>query len=653
MSRISCLFSLKFSRLGLLIFLLSCHLFLPAAQAQTPCTDNEIWAVFPTSGELGNVNDQLLTRSGPTTANDGSRAFSMRWQGAAASRSVSVTVTEYSSPKEAAQKIHSYGVSNNGQVKPGMIKLGFGDEGYKTDDTRRPYYLVHKGQFALSYYTSYPGRSGGSPGNQDPTVQKIIQKIAALPCLGPIVNPPPPGNSCPKVSLNASPTKASPSQTIKLTANASDPDQDTLTLTWSVTDARGKQVNVPWNGKTRTGSGTVTDTVSWQNPPAGQYDVHISVSDGKCGKTQKRATTVFVAADKTFTVKITTDKPYYLKGETVNCTITVKDETGSPVPNADLMAVGTRLKSGRRTVLLDDYTDPSGQKGFSFVWGGNGAAAGIPEGKLKIEVKAEHLGRTTWKGYTPGYGSVVISGCGDGHRECSDPKSYCENCFNCPEDSPCKTGEICDPLNKKSDKQTGCGPKTAIIFTTNKDPAYTWRHQLFARDEQTYIRDKFQKEGYDVIPVSLKGKMVYLPKRGEKVWVPDKEQMARYLAMPSTKAIAFFGHGGSLQDETNGVWKPSLGGDNTAIHLHLSVLNQTALNYQKLYKMDYMKARSKAEGELTDPKWNCGLNMAYIHACHSLDDNSLMEFLVRKGDTYWGDEGILFGINDLVEKKRP
>jgi len=45
--------------------------------------------------------------------------------------------------------------------------------------------------------------------------------------------------------------------------------------------------------------------------------------------------------------------------------------------------------------------------------------------------------------------------------------------------------------------------------------------------------------------------------------------------------------------------------------------------------------------------------MAYIHACHSLNDHSLLNLLVRKRGTYWGDEGILNGVLDLDEVVKP
>jgi|GEM_PF-4895185 len=332
---------------ALLIFFFTSFITATAPRAQSPCTDDMIWAVFPTSKELGDVNDQLLTKSGPTVNQDGTRTFSMRWQGAAASRSVSVTITEYPDPPSASKKVHEYGFDDKkGQIKTGMIKLGFGEEGYKTDDIQRPYYLVHKGQFVLSYYTSYPGRSGGVPGDQDPTVAKIIQNIAALPCLGATVTPPPPPpvNTCPKVSLNASPSTASPSQTIALTASATDPEGDALTLKWAVIDAQGKPLSVAWNGKAVTGGGQVQDTISWKNPTVGQYTISVSVSDGKCGKSETASTQVVVQTG--MEVSVIPEKTTYSPGETAVIKGHVRDANGGLVKAALMVDVGgTKLSA--------------------------------------------------------------------------------------------------------------------------------------------------------------------------------------------------------------------------------------------------------------------------------------------------------------------
>ncbi len=759
MCRINRLLSLMLSVAVMLILFLLLVTEATVTHAQRPCTDAEIWAVFPTSRDLGDVNDQLLTKSGPTLNKDGTRMFSMRWQGAATSRSVSITLTEYLEPKEASKKVHAYGFdSTKGQTKSGMVKLGFGDEGYKTDDRKRPYYLVHKGQFGISYYTSYPGRSGGAPGNQDPTVEKIINRIAALPCLGPTVQPPPPPptNNCPKITLSASPPKATSSQTIKLVAKATDTEGDPLTMKWSVTDSQGNRLKVPWNGRVATGNAQITNTISWKNPPIGQYKITVAVSDGNCGKTEKVSTQVLIQAGmavsvatefttyspgekvlihgsvqdekggldlvkvevnvegtllstntdpfgkytrvfpippsskpmnykviakascskyppksastsfsvgkKALLVKIRTNKTHYLIGETVECTITVTDSQGIEVSNADLTITATRLKSGKKPMVSRVKEGPPGKYSCTIPWGKKTTGKPIAEGKLKIEVKAEHLGASTWKGYDPGYHSILVSGCGDGDLECSDPNTYCENCFNCPEDSQCKAEEICDPLNELSDPKTGCSPKMAIIFTTNDDPAYTWWHQLQTQDELKFIREKFKGYKYHVKTVPLSGKLTYLPKIKENQWVPDKSQIAKYLARPSTKAIAFFGHGGAMIDESKvplisnylSKYIPSLGGENTAEKLWKSVFYATRSNYKKLYNITHQEAGKMTAQKMQASGWNCGLDYAYIHACHSLDNNTMLDFLIRgDGGTYWGDVGVLWGIRPLVKKTKP
>ena len=520
-------------------------------------------------------------------------------------------------------------------------------------------------------------------------------------------------------------------------------------MTWSATDSQGKTIQTAWNGKASTGNAQITDTVNWKNPPEGNYRIIVSVSDGKCGKTQKAATSVLVQAamivsvttdKKTYSpgetvlikgsvknekggidgaavvvnvegtlltattdpfgdytcppfpipsssnpmiykviakatysgypdknqgttfsvgkkkllVKIRTDKKNYSIGEEVKCTITVTDSSGIDVQNADLEITATRLKSGKTPIGSSGVTDPSGKYSCTFPWGKKTAGKPIIEGKLKIEVKAENLGHSTWKGYDPGYDAILVSGCGDGVLQYSDQDKYYEDCFTCPEDCPCKPEEVCDPLNKLRNKQTNCSPKMAVIFTTNADPAYTWRHQYFAGNELKFIREKFKKKKYHIEEVKLSGKSTYLPKKKEYLWVPDANQIAKYLARPSTEAIAFFGHGGSLVDEAKGTNKPSLGGDNTANHLQTNVLNATSFNYQQLYKINAQEARKMAIQEgLLDPNWDCGLDYAYIHACHSLDDNSMRDFLVRNGGTYWGDVGILFGINPLEKRLKP
>ena len=717
---------LRLSTAAMLILFLTIFMEATVTHAQRPCTDGEIWAVFPTSRDLGDVNDQLLTKSGPSLSKDGTRMFSMRWQGAATSRSVSITLTEYPKPKQASKKVHAYGFDDSkGQVKSGMVKLGFGDEGYKTDDRKRPYYLVHvQGQFALSYYTSYPGRSGGAPGNQDPTVKKIIDGIATLPCLGLTVQPPPPppANNCPKVTLTVSPPKATPSQTITLAAKATDQEGDPLTMTWSVTNSQGKNLQVTWNGKTTTGNAQVSDTVSWKNPPVGQYTswrsnhkISVSVSDGKCGKAKKATTSVFVQAGmvvsvttdkkvyspgetvlikgsvknekggidgavvevnvegtllsantdpfgnytcppflippsfnpmnykviakatysgypdksqstsfsvgkKKLLVKISTDKKNYLIGEEVKCTITVTDSSGIVVQNADLEITATRLKSGKTPIKSSGVTDPSGQYFCTFPWGKKTAGKPVIEGKLEIEVKAKFLARSTKEVNAEGSNSIMVSGCGDGDLECSNQKEYCEDCFTCPEDCPCKPEEVCDPTSTQSDPKTKCSPKMAYVFVSenSKHGLTSWEFFLLAPKIKA-VTLNFRSFNYYTLVMSSKN-------------FPD---VLKYLAKPSTRALAWFGHGGFPSIESNGVM-----GRRDRKNFIDNVKQQYIDNFKKVLSGRKFK-ENKAEiiKAAHEHSQKPGFFFVYNHSCYSLQNTSLADYLLEPGGTYYGADG--------------
>jgi len=707
----------RLSAAAMLVFFSTIFMEATVTRAQKPCTDGEIWSVFPTSRDLGDVNDQLLTKSGPSLSKDGSRMFSMRWQGAATSRSVSITLTEYPKPKQASKKVHAYGFDNSkGQVKSGMVKLGFGDEGYKTDDRKRPYYLVHKGQFALSYYTSYPGRSGGAPGNQDPTVKKIINRVAALPCLGLTVQPPPPPpvNNCPKVTLTASPPKATPSQTITLVAKATDPEGDPLTMKWSVTDSQGSNLKVPWNGRVATGNTQMTNTVSWKKPPIGQYKITVTVSDGTCGKAEKVSTQVVIQAGMTVSVatklktyspgeivviygsvkdekggldlaavkvnvegtllsattdpfgkytcrfqippsakpmnykviakasysgypdesqstsfsvgkrallvKISTDKTHYLIGETVKCTVTVTDSQGIDVPNADLTITAARLKSGKKPIVTSGVTDPSGKYFCTLPWGKKTSGKPVIEGKLKIEVKAKFLARSTKEVIAEGFSSIMVSGCGDGDLECSNQKEYCEDCFTCPEDCPCKPEEICDPTSTQSDAKTKCSPKMAYVFVSenSKHGLTSWEFFLLAPKIKA-VTLNFRSFNYYTLVMSSKN-------------FPD---VLKYLAKPSTRALAWFGHGGFPSIESNGVM-----GVRDRKNFIDNFKQQYIDNFKKVLSgRKFKENKAEINKAAHEHSQKPGFFFVYNHSCYSLQNPSLADYLLEPGGTYYGADG--------------
>jgi hypothetical protein len=47
------------------------------------------------------------------------------------------------------------------------------------------------------------------------------------------------------------------------------------------------------------------------------------------------------------------------------------------------------------------------------------------------------------------------------------------------------------------------------------------------------------------------------------------------------------------------------------------------------------------------------LDYAYIHTCHSLDDTSLADALVKSGGTFWGKDGVLYATGSMTKYVKP
>jgi len=136
---------------------------------------------------------------------------------------------------------------------------------------------------------------------------------------------------------------------------------------------------------------------------------------------------------------------------------------------------------------------------------------------------------------------------------CKTPKGHKVDKSGCPE---CPSGTIYDPSSEEADKKTGCSPKVAVVFTTYADPS----HRKSERKAMLYgiaaLKVRYRKEGYKIIDVPLPGK-----KDGVE-WHSDQEIMIKYLTRPSTKAMAFFGHGGTkiVKGLVFNTYTPTLGG---------------------------------------------------------------------------------------------
>lgn len=307
-------------------------------------------------------------------------------------------------------------------------------------------------------------------------------------------------------------------------------------------------------------------------------------------------------------VEIDTDKENYLIGETVHCTITVNDSNSTPVSNAELNIIATRLSSGKASEL-SGFTDVFGQNPWSFTWGKKDTGEAIVEGKLKVEVTASK------EGYADGYKSITLSGCGD--LECCQS----ENCFICEEDCKCSANEICDPLSSYRNQETLCSPKVAYIFIS-MDPELGAAQRLKMLPRINSIRKYYQSLGY----------------KTSTVYVDDISDVAVYLSRLSTKAIAYFGHA------TEPSIEHSPPGD---------IQNNILQQFRKNYGAKYPDLKEEIKNKATERASHPDLDYAYMFTCHSLDDTSLRDYLLHSGGTYWGDNGKLYGLWWLQKSVKP
>ncbi len=332
-----------------------------------------------------------------------------------------------------------------------------------------------------------------------------------------------------------------------------------------------------------------------------------------------RQTTFTVGRDMNIT--ITHDKDYYLIGDPVHCTITLKDDAGDPVPYADLTVTTTHLASGR-IETFNGRSDALGENLWDFIWGKDAAGKTISEGKLKIEVNGSK------DGYNAGSADITLSGCGD------QVHNDGEDCFICPEDCACGPNEVCDPASDYKDTATMCSPKVACIFISN---GLSWYEKWWASDDIKGIRKKYRKLGYKLTP---------------NIYVNDINDVAKYLSRPSTKAIAYAGHGpdaGKPGIETVG---------SDAIPSMIIMSNRSAGSFlyrcrYEIYADKWVDLQNRIEAAATTKANYPELDYVFMFSCYSLDNFSLRDYLLKSGGTYWGYRGKLPGNGTLLKSVKP
>jgi len=245
--------------------------FCTAVSVSAGCTDSEVWTAFPSTDNLIKqglpVNDQLKNDSGPTVNQDATKTYSRRWQGGSSSWGASVTLTIHPNAKLAADTVQKYGDGLTKSKAGVAVKIG--DLGFKTNDLMRPYYMIQKKCLVVTFYTSSPRRT--MVGDQDQTVNQIVNSLGALSCCqanptGPQTQP---ANDCPILSdIGFAPANPTPTDTVSFTAKATDKNGDKIDYTWKIQDFNGKIVRQLKGAK-----------VSWKNPPAGNYNLQVTVKD--------------------------------------------------------------------------------------------------------------------------------------------------------------------------------------------------------------------------------------------------------------------------------------------------------------------------------------------------------------------------------------
>jgi hypothetical protein len=205
--------------------------------------------------------------------------------------------------------------------------------------------------------------------------------------------------------------------------------------------------------------------------------------------------------------------------------------------------------------------------------------------------------------------------------EAVEPAENCPpgtNCLVNPDQCTCGAGNTCDPIGGYGDAETFCSGEVAYVLISSELTPYErqWIHSKISA-----IRTRYMDLGYTTVTVM----------------VDSAEAATSYLAPPSTKAIAYFGHATepSIEDAPAGTLRNYVFTRLREEYAALGVPGDAALQL------------SNARGQ------NLGLRYAYIHTCHSADNMSLRDYLVASGGIYWGETGLLFAPQSLTQYPRP
>ncbi len=237
-------------------------------------------------------------------------------------------------------------------------------------------------------------------------------------------------------------------------------------------------------------------------------------------------------------------------------------------------------------------------------------------------------------------GCVIIIG-GGAEPRCGD--STCdptEDCIDCEADCGCDVlGKVCDPSSERRDTRL-CAPKMAYFFVSDGLSSY---HRWWTADDQEMIRDKYSSLGYTLAPTMDVGHI---------------NDIATYLSRPSTKAVAYFGHGEEPEaGKTKSIptmesAQATTGGYSIKRAIAAMTNQSKGFRYVCQYE-NYVskftgankdKINQMADKQIEGPE----LDYLFMFACYSFDDTSLMDYLVKSGGAFWGYQGKLPGNAELT-----
>ena len=423
-------------------------------------------------------------------------------------------------------------------------------------------------------------------------------------------------DGCPvflQLSLNTDKSNYLPGETATISGNIADKNGPLSGASISI-DINGKIANLV----SRADGSYKLEFPLPANPTIFTYQVTATVSYSGYQDVTKQAT---FAIGQDMSVTITPDKDSYSIGDTVYCSIKVEDASGNPVPYTDLSIKTVRLVSNR-TEKITGTTDALGENLWSFVWGKDAAGKTIAEGKLKIEISA------TKAGFNKASTELLISGCGD---LIVDENEYC---LDCPEDCPCGPQEVCDPSSDFKNSSNMCSPKSAYVFISQGVTPY---QKMWILPLVYGIKNYYRKLGYKVVEISEN----------------HINKIATYLSRPSTGAIAWFGHG----EEPGGkatieATDATTGGYSIKDAIDSQSKEAGGFLYRcqyEIYATKWVDIHDKIEEFASQRKEHPNLDYLYNHSCYSLDDDSLINYLLKDGGIYWGHRGVLSAVTPLTK----